>query len=373
MAGLYIHIPFCISKCRYCDFYSRAPEGQGEVVLFIQRLETELGRLPDGFAPETIFIGGGTPTALSPSQLVDLLECIGRTVDCSRVSEFSSEANPGTLSSEKLSILRGGGVNRISIGVQSFNDEALRLLGRVHSSREAKDAFELLRNAGFENVNLDLIQGIPGMDLAATLEDVRTAVGLAPEHLSCYNLSYEPGTPLADDLEAGRVVPPGDDAEAEAYFAVKDLLEGSGYEQYEISNFCKPDRACRHNLLYWQGGEYFGCGPSAHSHWKGARFGNVGDLQSYCNRLLEGKSPFGEVERLPPEEKARETLVMGLRLIRGVDLAVFRRQTGFDVDELCGSAIEGLVAEGLLCRAGDRLHLAPRALFVSNSVFSELV
>ena len=373
MTGLYIHIPFCISKCRYCDFYRLAPGRREEVELFIQCLETELKRLPADFAPESVFLGGGTPTALEPGQLAEVLDCIGRTIDLSQVSEFSSEANPGTLSPEKLSVLRGGGVNRVSIGVQSFNDEALRLLGRAHSSREAMEAFGLLRDAGFENVNLDLIQSIPGMGLEATLEDVRTAVGLEPEHLSCYNLSYEPGTPLADDLEAGRVATPGDDEEADTYFAVKDLLEESGYEHYEISNFCKPGRECRHNLLYWQGGEYLGCGPSAHSHWKGARFGNADNLQDYCNLLLEGKPPFGEKERLLPEEKARETLVMGLRLIRGVDRAAFCRQTGFDVDVLCGEVLAELIAEGLIERFGNQLHLTPNALFVSNSVFSELV
>jgi oxygen-independent coproporphyrinogen-3 oxidase len=289
------------------------------------------------------------------------------------VSEFSSEANPGTLSPEKLSILRDGGVNRVSIGVQSFNDEALRLLGRAHSSREAREAFGSLRDAGFDNVNIDLIQSIPGMGLEATLEDVRAAASLEPEHLSCYNLSYEPGTPLADDLEAGRIATPGDEEEADTYFAVKALLEESGYEHYEISNFCKPGRECRHNLLYWQGGEYLGCGPSAHSHWNGARFANADDLRHYCNLLLKGEPPFGEKERLSPEEKARETLVMGLRLVRGVDLGAFRRQTGFDAGSLCGEALGELEAEGLIERLGNGLHLTTDALFVSNSVFSELV
>ncbi len=373
MTGLYIHVPICISRCRYCDFYRLTPDEWGDIALFIQCLETELRRLPPDFAPETVFIGGGTPTALEPENLSALFGAIGRTVNLSNVVEFSSEANPGTLTPEKLSIMREGGVNRVSIGVQSFNDKALRLLGRIHTADQAVEGFRKLRDAGFGNVNIDLIQSIPGMKPEDVLNDARRVVELEPEHISYYNLIYEPGTPLTHDRDAGRIVPPGDDEEADNYFAVKALLEGSGYGHYEISNFSKPRKECLHNLLYWQGGEYFGCGPSAHSHWNGARFGNIPDLRGYCDRLLENKKPFDELERLPSKDKARETLVMWLRLTAGVDLLEFENATGFSVDELCGQAVESMVEERLLQRLENRLSLTPEALFVSNSVFSELV
>jgi len=373
MTGLYIHIPFCASKCRYCDFYRLASAGRDDIALFIQYLETELRRLPPDFLPDTVFIGGGTPTMLEPESLSALFESIQRTIDLSGVVEFSSEANPGTLTPEKLAILKKGGVNRVSIGVQSFNDRALRLLGRIHTAGQAAEGFRMLRDAGFDNVNIDLIQSIPGMAPEEIRDDLRRVAELEPEHVSCYNLIYEPGTPLASDRDAGRVVPPGDDEEADTYHEVKALLEEAGYGHYEISNFCRSGKECQHNLLYWQGGEYFGCGPSAHSHWNGARFGNVPDLQGYCDRLLENKKPFDEQERLPPEEKARETLVMGLRLVDGIDLPAFEIQTGFGIDELCGQAIEDLLEVGLLQRLENRLRLAPEALFISNSIFSELV
>ena len=194
-----------------------------------------------------------------------------------------------------------------------------------------------------------------------------------PEHVSYYNLIYEPGTPMTHDRDAGRIIPPGDDEEADNYFAVKALLEDSEYGHYEISNFCQPDHECLQNLLYWQGGEYFGCGPSAHSHWNGARYGNVCDLQGYCDRLMGNENPFGELERLTAEKKARERLVMGLRLTEGIDLKAFERLAGTSVDELCGPAINDLIEEGLLQRVENRLALTANALFVSNSVFSELV
>ena len=373
MTGLYIHIPLCISRCRYCDFYKLTPNEWDNIELFIQCLKIELKRLPPIFAPKTVFIGGGTPTALAPKELFALFEAIRGSVDLSKVVEFSSEANPGTLTPEKLAIMKAGGVNRVSIGVQSFNDKALRLLGRIHKGDEAIEGFHMLRTAGFDNINIDLIQSIPGMTPEDILDDARRVAELEPEHISYYNLIYEPGTPMTHDRDTGRIVPPGDDEEADSYFAVKAVLENAGYGHYEISNFCKPDQECKHNLLYWKGGEYFGCGPSAHSHWNGARFGNIRDLQGYCDRLRKNTRPFDELERLSSEEKAREILVMALRLMEGIGLAEFETLTGHAVEELCGEALEHLVEENLLRRTEGRLALVEEALFVSNSIFSELV
>ncbi|HEY5653767.1 MAG TPA: radical SAM family heme chaperone HemW [Pontiella sp.] len=373
MTGLYIHVPFCISRCRYCDFYKETAKEWADNGRFLKSLEVELSRLPDTFVPDTIFIGGGTPTALAPDEYARMLESIHRQINLSNVSEFSSEANPGTLTPEKLSVMKDGGVNRVSIGVQSFNDRALQLLGRIHSSSVAIEGFYMLREAGFDNVNIDLIQSIPGMSSEEVLDDARKVVELGPEHISFYNLIYEPGTSLTAARDAGRVVPPGDEEEADNYFLIKAFLEKAGYDHYEISNFSKSGYQCLHNVLYWQGGEYFGCGPSAHSHWSGRRFGNLSDLKFYCERMENGVNPFDEIEILGSEEKARETLVMWLRMTGGVPLDAFKSATGYSVDELCGSSLAHLTEEGLLKYDGEVVALTPEALFVCNAVFSDLV
>jgi oxygen-independent coproporphyrinogen-3 oxidase len=373
MTGLYIHVPLCVSRCRYCDFYKMTPDEWDNVPLFLDSLETELSRLSDDFAPETVFIGGGTPTALSAEHYSILLAAVRRQIDLSKVIEFSSEANPGTLTEEKLDAMKAGGINRVSIGVQSFNPQALKLLGRIHSADQAIESFRRLRAAGFDNVNIDLIQSIPGMSPAEVLEDARKGIELGPEHISYYNLIYEPGTLMTRDRDAGRIFPPGDDDEADNYYAVKALLEHARYSQYEISNFSKAGKACQHNVLYWQGGEYFGCGPSAHSHWKGGRFGNLPDLSLYCERMTAGEKPFDEVEVLTPEDKARETLVMWLRMTGGVDRMAFEDVTGFRIADLCGGTLFSLEEEGLLLQTPEHVALTAQALFICNSVFSELL
>lgn len=370
--GLYIHVPFCAARCSYCDFYSTVNDGS-RVDRYLKALEVELERLPRDFAPDTVFIGGGTPTALSADQYAFLLQTVRSRIDFSNVIEFTSEANPGTLTPEKLAAMKEGGIDRVSIGVQSFNPDALRLLGRIHSAEQAVESFYALRAAGFKNVNIDLIQSIPGMTPEAVIADARRVVELAPEHISYYNLIYEAGTPLTRLRDLGQITPPDEDEEADNYYAVKDLLESAGYDHYEISNFSKPGRSCLHNVLYWQGGSYFGCGPSAHSHWNGKRFGNVADLSAWCSRLEQGARPFDEVEELSPEDKAHETLVMWLRMLEGVDAASFERLTGFSVDGLCGAALRSLAEEELLDISNGRWALSRRGLFVCNSVFAELV
>ncbi len=373
MTGLYIHVPLCMSRCRYCDFYKMTPNEWDNLSLYLESLAVELGRLPKGFAPDTVFIGWGTPTALPAERYAAMLDAIRRNINLSQVIEFTSEANPGTLTDEKLAAMKAGGINRVSIGVQSFNQRALKLLGRIHSADQAVEGFQMLREAGFDNVNIDLIQSIPGMTPDEVLDDARKVVELGPEHISYYNLIYEPGTPMTRDRDEGKISPPGDDDEADNYYAVKALLEKAGYNHYEISNFSRPGKECRHNVLYWQGGEYFGCGPSSHSHWNGKRFGNVADLPAWCERMKNGIRPFDEVEELSPEDKARETLVMWLRMTDGIDLDEFKALTGFSVDDLCGDAVLSMVEEGLLTCSTNRLALTPGALFVCNSVFSELV
>lgn len=356
MSGLYIHIPFCAKKCAYCDFYS--VESDERVEPFLRALRKELSTLPEDFAPETVFIGGGTPTVLSVSQLETLLTSVARAADLSRVTEYSCEANPGTLDREKFAVLRAGGVNRLSIGVQSFDEGILQTLGRIHTAEEAEAAFRLACAAGFRNINLDLIFGVPGQTMAKLETGLGRALALAPEHLAVYNLIYEPGTPLT----ALNPVRPDEELEREMYDLIRARLAGAGYRHYEISNFSKPGSACRHNLLYWSGGEYIGCGPAAHSHWRGKRWSNTAVINEYC---AHGPCREGE-EKLDAEAKARETLVMGLRLLEGVDVP----------DNLwpeLEAPLRRLEAERLIVRAGRRIRLTEEALFVSDAVFMELV
>lgn len=384
MPGLYVHIPFCVRKCVYCDFYS-LPTAQGPLARrvnaadqpdqpdFLRALERELASLPDGFRPETVFLGGGTPTELSLADLRTLLSLLRQHVDLGAVREWTCESNPGTLAEPKVEALLAAGVNRISLGVQSFDPPTLEFLGRIHSADEAREGFRLLRRMGVRNINLDLIYGVPGTSRDAVARDIDALLELGPDHAACYCLIFEDGTPLNDLRNRGFVKEVDDDTELEQYNLVRDRLRSAGYEHYEISNFARPGFRCVHNLLYWGTGEYLGVGPSAHSHWQGVRFGNVRDLSAYTRRLLGGRDARAFREQLEPEAKARETLVMALRRLDGVAAAEFSAVTGFTYHALCREQLPWLCREGLLEETGDRLRLTERGLFVSDAIFAELV
>lgn len=361
-SGLYVHVPFCVRKCGYCAFFSR-PAEPGLVAAWFAGIERELAALPAGFAPTSVFFGGGTPTALEESDLARLVDLVRARVDLRNVAEWTCEANPGTLAPAKLAQLKRGGVNRLSIGAQSFGDETLKRLGRIHGADDVRAAVAQARAAGFDNVGLDLIYGVPGASRKSFEADVEAAVALAPEHLSCYCLEIEEGTPFARLAAAGKLAVSEEEQRAQFDWARKRLAAG-GWEHYEISNFAKPGRACRQNLLYWSGGEYIGIGPAAHSHWAGARWGNSAELPEW-KRAFE--------EKLEPEAKARETLVMGLRRLGGWSRSEFRAATGFDLDALRGKEIQKLARQGLLVVDSARIRLAEEALFVSDSVFAELI
>jgi oxygen-independent coproporphyrinogen-3 oxidase len=353
MSGLYIHIPFCERKCSYCAFYSFSKPWK-HVDGFFQALENELRYLPADFSPETVFIGGGTPTAPD----FQTLEHFFPNLEKFSPAEFSCEVNPGTVDAEKLALLKRSGVNRLSIGVQSFDSQCLETLGRIHSAEEAETAFRLARVSGFKNISLDLIFGVPGQTMEMVESDLDRALALGPEHIAIYNLMYEDGTPLAKD----NPVRLADDVERDMYDRIRARLKAAGFIHYEISNFAKPGFECRHNLLYWSGGEYIGCGPAAHSHWKEIRWANVSDLADYC-----ANGPRHEFEEtLDPEAKERETLVMGLRQLAGIEVSsnLWKSMQG---------SFQAVEKQGLLVIDGRHVRLAEDALFVSDSVFAELV
>jgi len=360
--GLYIHVPFCVRKCAYCAFFSR--QSTPDLVSAWQAgLERELNMLPDGFSPSSIFFGGGTPSALEDSDLAHLLELIHSRVNLEKVKEWTCEANPGTLTPSKAERLRKAGVNRLSIGAQSFNDKTLTRLGRIHTAMETHECLALARNAGFKNLGLDLIYGVPRVSFESFQADVETLIALNPEHLSCYCLEIEEGTPFARQAEMGELVV-SEEAQREQFDWARHRLSEAGWTHYEISNFARPGFECLQNLLYWNGDGYIGIGPAAHSHWGGVRWGNTSELPVWV-RSFE--------ERLEPEAKARETLVMGLRRLAGWQRDEFQGATGFDYDELRGKEIQSLAAEGRLVVEPDHIQLAEDALFVSDSVFAELV
>jgi oxygen-independent coproporphyrinogen-3 oxidase len=354
MAGLYIHIPFCVRKCDYCAFYSEVSGDWKKQHLFFQSLEKEIINLSADFLPDTVFIGGGTPTAPDFQTLERYFPMFGRFGP----AEFSVEVNPGTVDAQKLALLKRSGVNRLSIGMQSFDVHCLKTLGRIHSAEQAEAAFCLARATGFKNISLDLMFGIPGQTMQMLDADLDRALSLGPEHIAIYNLMYEEGTPLAE-RDPVRL---DEELEREMYDHIRTRLKEAGFEHYEISNFAKPGFECRHNLLYWTGGEYIGCGPAAHSHWNGARWANVADLDDYC-----ANGPRKEFEEtLDPDAKERETLVMGLRLLRGVEVSS-------NVWKNCATVFQTLEKEGLLVIDEYRVRLSDEALFVSDAVFAELV
>lgn len=384
MSGLYIHIPFCVRRCFYCAFYLESL-GSGPIAGrledidsrdnpdFMDALERELEMLPEGFVPETVYIGGGTPTELSARDLDRLLQAVRARIGDRDVVEWSCEANPGTLTDEKISLLKDAGVSRVSLGVQSFQPRVLEYLGRLHSADDARDTYHRLRTAGFRSVNLDLICNIPGVTDEEFARDLDVLTELNPDHVSCYSLEYEPGTGMTSFRDKGFVEELDDEVSERQYGYLLDTLASAGYDHYELFNFCKPGHECVHHLNYWAAGEYHGCGPSAHSHVDGTRFEVVRNVKEYVTGLKQGRRVFSLEEKLEPEPKARETLMTSLRRLEGVSRKWFSEKTGFDLDELGGETLKDLHEYGLVESQGDLLRFTRKGLFVSSAVLAELI
>ncbi len=368
-AHIYVHVPFCLKKCSYCNFYSVAYRGalaEG----YLEALRSELlERLAPGARPRTIYVGGGTPTALSETQFSELLGLIASQTDASELEEFTVEVNPGTLTDAKASALRDCGVNRVSLGVQSFEDSKLQLLGRIHSASEAKEAFRRLSDAGFDNLGVDLIYGVPGDSESAWLKDLQQAVALRPKHICAYCLSIEPGTTLAAKLKRGELSQPGERMQRELYYRAIDFLSAQGYEHYEISNFALPRFRSRHNVATWRYEPYIGLGPAAASFDGATRRRNTADLEQYCRS--HGQS--ARTERLSESQRAAEIMMLALRMPDGITSADFKARAGLDLGETFGESIAALENRGLLerVRRTGALRLAREALFVSDEVFVE--
>lgn len=384
--ALYVHIPFCQAKCPYCDFNSYAGL-EGLMTPYADALIAEMALWREATRDArvaTVFFGGGTPSFLPLAETERIVAALRGSFRLAPAAEITVEANPGSADSARLDGLRRLGFNRLSLGVQSFRDDELRLLGRVHSVAEARQAYRAARRAGFENVNLDLIYGLPGQPLAAWQRTLTEAIALRPEHLSLYALTLEEGTPLAADVARGRLPAPDPDLAADMYLWAGEALAAAGYQHYEISNWALPGYRCRHNLVYWHNQPYLGLGAGAHSCLGGFRFAAIRDPRRYIREVTAaGAKPTanglsGFLARLPhlesvvqaaPARAMAETAILGLRLVEGMSLAAFRRRFGVGLLSAYGPAVAELTAAGLLERTNGRLRLTPKGCLLGNEVF----
>ena len=368
----YIHIPFCAHKCGYCDFASLA--GVDHLAdRYLDALKTEIERLNGPHEVDTIFIGGGTPTRLSAEQLERLLGFVALAFPLAEGGEWTVEANPNTLDEARADALANGGVNRVSLGAQSFRPESLRALERDHDPASVPRALDLVRPR-FDRWSLDLIFGVPGSDLAMWRDDLEIALSLGVSHLSCYGLVFEKGTPLHKHQREGRVEAVDEEIERAMFAHTIDRLADVGLDQYEVSNFARPGHESRHNLAYWANDPYFGLGVGAARYVDGVRSINTRDLPSYLRRIEAGDDPTGPSEALEPEPRARETAVLMLRrTLLGLDREDFRSRTGFDVDALAGDAIERNVRNDLLEDDGKRIRLSREGLFLADGVMCDFL
>ncbi len=377
MNGVYIHIPFCRRKCRYCSFISQPcgglpPAAYLEALLNHIRLYASLEWLK-GREITSIFIGGGTPSLYDGKSLARLISACRDNFNCQPGLEISMESNPNSLSPVQLSLCREAGLNRLSIGVQSFNDRLLKVLGRSHNRNEARQAFRMARAAGFENINLDLMYGLPGQSLDDWRETLNQAAALAPEHLSIYELSVEPGTPFAELRESRELTLLAEEEVIEQENLTCSLLKREGFERYEISNFARPGRQCRHNLNYWRNGSYLGLGAAAVSCLSGLRLRNVEQTAAYIEMVRQGLTPLLSGEALSREASFRESVIMGLRLLQGVSLIDLRFRYALHPLDYYGPALHGLMKRGLIVMDDTYMRLSARALPVANQILAELV
>ncbi|MFP4053738.1 MAG: radical SAM family heme chaperone HemW [Phycisphaerae bacterium] len=370
--SVYVHVPLCRRKCRYCDFYSLASPPQAARA-WLKAVQTELAMRRGQIAPtaETVFVGGGTPTALEPPVLGELLETLGQLLG--RDTEFSVEANPSSVDAATAKMLAGAGVNRVSLGAQSLDPKELATLGRLHGPAEVPRAVGLLREAGIANINLDAMYGLPGQTLRSWTHTLEGLVELEPAHLSAYALSFEEGTPLWRDLAEGKVEEMPEHVQERCYRVAIDILEAAGLEHYELSNFARRGRQCLHNLTYWHNRSYVGLGPAGASYLGGVRSTNCCDMEAYASALSEGRLPETSSEQLTGPMKAAEALMLGLRLIEGVERDNFAARYGADLAVLFPQTVEKHVGLGTLAMSENRLQLTPKSWFVSNSVLVDFL
>ena len=370
--GIYIHIPFCKSKCEYCDFYSipgKHEELYADYTEAVCRHIRETGPLAPNHRVDTIYFGGGTPSYFGAEGLATILTAVRKNFDVAPDAEITFEANPDSVTDQLLRRLRAEGFNRASLGIQCDDDEILKGLGRPHTYSQAVTAFQKLRKAGFDNVSVDLMYGLPRQSPFTWQDTLRNVLSLHPEHISCYGLKVEPGTPLYNYQD--RVFLPSDDTQVDMYLAACEILKESGYRQYEISNFARRGKISRHNMKYWTGGEYIGFGPNAASDFAGKYFTMVGDLKEYINGIMTGGQVISDVLAIPVRERAGDYLMLRLRTNHGISAQEYERQYLLPFAPL-EEALQRCADNRDAVFENDRWHLTPKGMMISNTIISEL-
>ena len=372
--GIYVHIPFCRSKCQYCDFYSVTNKESKLLNHYRKAIcehVREAGSQAPGYLVDTIYFGGGTPSFFGADGLAAILTAIRKSFDVSPSAEITFEANPDSISKPLLRRLRSEGFNRVSLGIQCDNDEILERIGRPHSYQQAVDAYKLIRRKGFRNVSVDLMYGLPGQSLVDWQDTLEHVLELKPEHISCYGLKVEEGTPLYEIRYEANLA--DDDTQADMYLHAIEILKDHGYRQYEISNFCRKGHVSRHNLKYWSGEEYLGFGPDAASDFGGRRFTAVRDIHAYIDGILGGGMVLREVQEVPQRERAGEYLMMRLRTSMGIIPEEYERKFLLPFEPL-EAALETFRQRKLAARSYDgRWHLTPEGFLLSNTIISDLL
>ena len=373
---LYIHVPFCVDKCHYCAFVSKKAE-ENDLAEYPELLLRELQLCVSEVAPvASIYFGGGTPSLLQPDHLAQLLEGISIKTGISKDAEITLEANPGTVDIDSLKAFRRTGINRLSLGIQTFDESFLKCLGRIHSAGQSRQAFREAREAGFDNISIDLIHSLPGQNIDQWRAELLQAVKLSPEHISIYGLTVEEGTPFADIYPADSPELTDEDISADMFELADELLTSHGFEHYEIANYCRPGYRSQHNSGYWKRDGYLGLGVGAHSFLReghGIRFSNPDSLEAYRQGVRSGHLERVGEFRLSPEEAMSEYMYLGLRLSDGVSMPGFEREFGRSLESVYGSAPADLEKLGLIVLNGDFITLTLRGMLLSNQVFSRFL
>ena len=373
--GLYVHVPFCSSICNYCNF-NRGLFDENLKNRFVEAVRKEIRDFspqPSALSPDTLYFGGGTPSLLTPAEIGSIIDESRASFGLTEDAEITIEANPETVTAGSLEQFRAAGVNRLSFGIQSFRDDELKRLGRLHSAERAISAVASARAAGFDNISIDLMMWLPGQDVEQWLASVAAAVEVDATHLSLYILEVYPHLPLRQEIDRHGWVQATDDAAADMYELAMDRLDAAGYEQYEISNVCRPGRQSRHNLKYWSDGDWIGFGPGAHSTCQGVRWRNIASTEDYAHRIRGGETAVVDRRVLTIDERLGDALFTGLRLKSGVDAELLSIRYGIDVWHRYGERLAPFVEAGILVRDGARLRLTRPGMLLGNEVMSVFV
>lgn len=377
--GLYIHIPFCRSKCAYCDFNSAVPGSDAVMAEYVSALIAHMESYREAarsYEPDTVFIGGGTPTVLPPAELVRLIRAIKKNFRLTKNAEFTVEANPATVTYPTLVRMHRLGVNRLSFGLQSAHDNELKSLSRIHTRQEFVRSYRMARDAKFDNINVDLMFGIPNQTPATLAHTLRWVTSIGPEHISLYDLKIEPNTPFGQHYDEIAPLLPDEDTEADMYVGSIEYLRSRGYDQYEISNFSKPGYRCAHNYKYWNCDEYLGFGVSAHSYFNGNRFSWTPNLRDYIEGVTVKESKVrltDECEAVGERERMGEYVILRFRLTDGISERDFSRRFGLSFESLYGEKCRTFIQHGFMTAENGRWALTPAGMFISNYILTELL